>query len=163
MDVVYKIVCPGKFEQGKFRTWKFGTCGCSMYSLYASFLGLEIATKYVLGEVTRPSLMGSKLFAYSSLETAMACIMSLHRGLFCLKCETENPEVVEEDLVFTIPSSAGCGWQDGKLLKSDELVFCHIQPSDKVALVPWLKPLEIIGHNVDQAFRPGKPFGWGES
>lgn len=122
--------------------------GGAYRSSSAWFLAPTVWVMYVLGEVTRPILPGSKLFAFDSLENARNYTgNSISRRI--LVCECESMESITG--MIPPPERARSSWTDGKLVNPDGEAGRFVPRGSNGVLVKpgtvladWLKPVEVV-------------------
>lgn len=153
--IVYKAVLVGGFENGRYVVK-----GKRMLSLYADSLGEDVAVEYKMGEEIFPSLPNSKLFVWRERPGRMygirfACLYPMA----LLACECEDVKFLEEKICFSHLLDAKSGWDSNGLIPRFDGDGCVLMPHEMVALVPRLRPVEIIGCRVNGCFYEGDYLG----
>lgn len=102
----------------------------------------NMVARYSLGKTTYPSMPGSKLFAFSSLEYAEEFWKGGKNSEVLLECEYTGLTRLTRK---TIPPAgqARKAWQDGKLL--DRVAYVdNIDKPDGTCLVDSLTPIKVV-------------------
>lgn len=106
---------------------------------------------YELGKITKPSVPGSRLFAYLEREQAVSDAAAWGPTVKVLVCEVPNRFIYRNNSIVT-PRSAEFGWHRGFPVDMYDAVAYRRGSKitgwcDRVygsILVPWVRPLEVI-------------------
>ena len=111
----------------------------------------EATVKYRLGEIARPTLPESRLFAFWGMRQALHHLNAtqlkyLDREFACLECRGEQITSIPYGHKIPCPQKGTTVWSEGILPVSDgarEESWWIYVPKGTV-LVDWLKPLRVV-------------------
>ena len=111
-----------------------------MYTSYAAWcMADDVWVEYKLGEVTHPSIPGSRLFAFDTLANAIRySVEHGRRPILVCRCGDARPF---QGLIPRVPFAARA-WVDGSVIVPEGCIGLSV-PAGTI-LVDWLKPLNLV-------------------
>lgn len=122
--------------------YKVVRAACGYWS-YADIWLESYSCEYKIGEVTYPSIPGSRLFAFDSLDNAKNLSWDWE-NLAILVCECGEMELFQGRIID--PRYACRGWDRGRLSVPSEYLAGGgwTEPMEGMVLTDWLKPVEVV-------------------